>query len=79
MSNRYSVRPRKPDLVKIRQELLAALLEGNEVAASRLVNETITKRWEPSFVYVHVVGHCLAEIGTRWHAGELAIPVEHRA
>ena len=79
MSNRYSVRPRKPDLVKIRQELLTALLEGNEVAASRLVNETITKRWEPSFVYVHVVGHCLAEIGTRWHAGELAIPVEHRA
>lgn len=26
-----------------------------------------------------MVGHCLAEVGTLWHAGELSIAVEHRA
>ena len=30
-------------------------------------------------MYVHVIGHCLAEVGVRWHSGELSIATEHRA
>ncbi|MBG82490.1 MAG: helix-turn-helix domain-containing protein [SAR202 cluster bacterium] len=79
MSQKFSVRPRKTDLEKHRQNLLMALIEGDSVGATRLVDDVVSKRWEPSYVYVHLVGHCLAEIGMRWHSGDLKIAVEHRA
>jgi len=79
MSNTYSVKPRKNELAKTRADLLHALIEGDQLAASRTVDTAISERWEPSHVYVRVIGHCLAEIGARWHAGELSIATEHRA
>jgi len=79
MSQRYSVKPRKNELAKHREGLLHALIEGNQLAAGHLVDEAISERWEPSYVYVHVVGHCLAEVGARWHSGDLSIATEHRA
>ncbi len=30
-------------------------------------------------MYVNVIGHCLAEIGVKWHSGKLSISTEHRA
>lgn len=39
----------------------------------------VSQRWEPTFVYENAIGHCLAEIGARWHNGDLSIAVEHRA
>lgn len=79
MSQNYSVTPRKNELSKSRDELLVALISGDQLSAVRIVGDAITRRWEPSFVYVNVIGHCLAEIGARWHAGELSIATEHRA
>jgi len=79
MSNTYSVKPRKNELAKTRADLLHALIEGDQLAASRTVDTAISERWEPSHVYVRVIGHCLAEIGARWHAGEMPIATEHRA
>ncbi|MDE0592966.1 MAG: cobalamin-dependent protein [Dehalococcoidia bacterium] len=79
MSQNYSVKPRKSDLTKSHEELLTALIAGNQLLATRLVDDAIALRWEPSFVYVHLIGYCLAEIGSRWHAGELDIATEHRA
>ena len=79
MSQEYSVKPKKNELSKTRGGLLHALIEGDQLTASRLVDTAISERWEPSHVYVHLIGHCLAEIGARWHAGDLAIATEHRA
>jgi methanogenic corrinoid protein MtbC1/DNA-binding XRE family transcriptional regulator len=79
MSQQYSVKPKKNELAKIRGDLLHALIEGDQLTASRLVDAAIGERWEPSSVYVHVIGHCLAEIGVMWHAGNLSIATEHRA
>ena len=79
MSQSYSVTPRKTDLTKSQKELLAAMVAGDQLLATRLVDDAISLRWEPSFVYVHLIGHCLTEIGSRWHAGELNIATEHRA
>jgi methanogenic corrinoid protein MtbC1/DNA-binding XRE family transcriptional regulator len=44
-----------------------------------LVDSAIVDRWEPSSVYVNVIGHCMAEIGARWRSGRLLISTEHRA
>jgi len=79
MSKKYSVKPRKVDLQKTRQDLLNALVEGNQLISIRLLDNAIALRWEPSIVYVNVIAHCLAEIGSRWHSGELTIATEHRA
>jgi len=79
MNHSFAVKPKESDLAKTRAELLDALVNGDQVQAMRLVDSAITSRWEPSFVYVYVVGHCLAEVGSLWHAGELSIAVEHRA
>lgn len=79
MSHSYSVTPRKNELSKSRVELLDALIAGDQLSAVRVVGDAVNLRWEPSFVYVKVIGHCLAEIGARWHAGELSIATEHRA
>lgn len=79
ISQSYSVKPRKPELAKSREELLAALIDGDHLGAVRLVEDAITSRWEPSFVYVNLIGHCLAEIGALWHSDELSIATEHRA
>ena len=79
MSKKYSVKPRKVDLQKTRQDLLNALVEGNQLTSIRLLDNAIALRWEPSIVYVNVIAHCLAEIGSRWHSGELTIATEHRA
>ena len=79
MSQGYSVTPRKTELAKHREGLLQTLIEGDQFAATRLVCQAISERWEPSHVYVHVIGHCLVEVGVRWHSGELSIATEHRA
>ena len=60
MSQGYSVTPRKTELAKHREGLLQTLIEGDQFAATRLVCQAISERWEPSHVYVHVIGHCLA-------------------
>lgn len=79
MSRKYSVKPRKTDLARSQENLLSALIEGDQLGAIRLVDSVISKRWEPSFLYVNVIGHCLVEIGVRWHSGKLSIATEHRA
>ena len=79
MSHKYSVKPRKTDLAISQGKLLSALIEGDQLGAIRLVDSVISKRWEPSFLYVNVIGHCLVEIGVRWHSGKLSIATEHRA
>ena len=79
MNHQNSFVPRKNELTKIRTNLLEALIEGDQLVATRLIDTAISERWEPSSVYVRVIGHCLAEIGARWHAGDLSIATEHRA
>ena len=79
MSQNYSVKPRENEIVKTRQELLDALISGDQLAATQVVDNLVSRRWEPAFVYVDVIGHCLAEIGARWHNGDLSIAIEHRA
>jgi methanogenic corrinoid protein MtbC1/DNA-binding XRE family transcriptional regulator len=79
VSQKYSVKPRKTDIANTREKLLSALIQGDQLGATRLVDSAISERWEPSFVYVNMIGHCLAEIGVRWHSGELSIATEHRA
>jgi methanogenic corrinoid protein MtbC1/DNA-binding XRE family transcriptional regulator len=79
MSQNYSVKPRENEIAKTSQELLDALISGDQLAATQVVDNLVSRRWEPAFVYVDVIGHCLAEIGARWHNGDLSIAIEHRA
>jgi methanogenic corrinoid protein MtbC1/DNA-binding XRE family transcriptional regulator len=79
MSQRFSVRPKKAELAKSRNALLPALIDGDQLSAIRIVEDAIALRWEPSIVYVNMIGHCLAEIGAMWHSGKLSIATEHRA
>lgn len=79
MSQNYSVKPRENEIAKKRQELLDALISGDQLAATQVVDNLVSQRWEPTFVYENAIGHCLAEIGARWHNGDLSIAVEHRA
>jgi len=79
MSHKYSVKPKRNELAKTRSDLLHALIEGDQLIATRLIDKAISERWEPSSVYVRVIGNCLAEIGARWHSGQLSIATEHRA
>jgi len=79
MSHKYSVKPKKVELSKAREKMLTALIEGNQLEATQLVDSAIVDRWEPSSVYVNVIGHCMAEIGARWRSGKLLISTEHRA
>ena len=79
MSHKYSVKPKKVELSKAREKMLTALIEGNQLEATQLVDSAIVDRWEPSSVYVDVIGHCMAEIGARWRSGRLLISTEHRA
>ena len=79
MSHKYSVKPKKVELAKAREKMLTALIEGNQLEATQLVDSAIVDRWEPSSVYVNVIGHCMAEIGARWRSGKLLISTEHRA
>ena len=79
MSHKYSVKPKKVELAKAREKMLTALIEGNQLEATQLVDSAIVDRWEPSSVYVNVIGHCMAEIGARWRSGRLLISTEHRA
>ena len=79
MSHKYSVKPKKVELAKAREKMLSALIEGNHLEATQLVDSAIVDRWEPSSVYVNVIGDCMAEIGARWRSGRLLISTEHRA
>ena len=79
MSHKYSVKPKKVELAKAREKMLTALIEGNQLEATQLVDSAIVERWEPSSVYVDVIGHCMTEIGARWRSGRLLISTEHRA
>ena len=79
MSHKYSVKPKKVELSKAREKMLTALIEGNQLEATQLVDSAIVDRWEPSSVYVNMIGHCMAEIGARWRSGRLLISTEHRA
>jgi hypothetical protein len=50
MSQKYSGKPRKTDLAISQGKLLPALIEGDQLGATLLVDSAISKRWEPSFV-----------------------------
>jgi len=79
MSQKYSVKPKKNELAKVRHELLEALISGDQTTSIEIVDRLVEKRWQPAFVYVNAIGHCLAEVGVRWHRGDLSIATEHRA
>lgn len=79
MSPKYLAKPKTSELDKHRHALLEALLAGDQTRATELIDEAISNKWEPSSIYVNIVGHSMAEIGAMWHRGELTIAEEHRA
>lgn len=44
MSQNYSVKPRKIELAKVRQELLDVLISGDQIASTELVDKLIEQR-----------------------------------
>ena len=55
------------------------MISGDQVAATRVVEDLLFQRWKLAFVYADAIGHCIAEIGTRWHNGNFSIATQHRA
>ena len=79
MSNKYRTKPRTPELRKHQKALLEALIAGDETRASDLIENSISKRWAPTTIYLSLVAYSMTEIGALWHRGELNISTEHRA
>jgi MerR family transcriptional regulator, light-induced transcriptional regulator len=62
-----------------RERLLTALLEGEELVARAVADRLIEGHVATIDLCEKLVGPCLAEIGDRWHRGEVSIAEEHRA
>lgn len=68
--------PRNPEVLK--QELLAALLDFNEQAATALTEEAFAL-YRIEEVFSHIFVPALIEIGDRWHRREATVAQEHFA
>jgi len=79
MDHKYRTKPRAPELRKNQTALLDALIAGNQTRASEIIEDSISKRWSPTTIYVSLVAHSMAEIGALWHRGKVNISTEHRA
>ena len=79
MSKRIFSKPKKIDLTKNQKSLLSALISGEETVAIGIIDVAINNVWEPSSIYVDMIGNSLVEIGSMWHRGQLIVAVEHRA
>ncbi len=60
-------------------KLLAALVAGDEAATKAVVDRLIDGAIGVVDLCEQLLAPCLAEIGARWHRGEVSIAVEHRA
>ena len=79
MDHKYRTKPRAPELRKNQTALLDALITGNQTRASEIIEDSISKRWAPTTIYVSLVAHSMTEIGALWHRGKVNISTEHRA
>ena len=79
MDHKYRTKPRAPELRKNQTALLDALIAGNQTRASEIIEDSISKRWAPTTIYVSLVAHSMTEIGALWHRGKVNISTEHRA
>ena len=79
MNHKFRTKPRAPELRKHQTALLDALIAGDQTRASEVIEDSISKRWAPTTIYIDLVSHSMAEIGALWHCGELNISTEHRA
>ncbi len=79
MNQKYRTKPRAPELRKHQTALLDALIAGDQTRASEVIEDSISKKWAPTTIYVNLVAHSMAEIGALWHRGKLNISTEHRA
>ena len=79
MDHKYRTKPRAPELRKTQTALLDALITGNQTRASEIIEDSISKRWAPTTIYVSLVAHSMTEIGALWHRGKVNISTEHRA
>lgn len=79
MSKRIFSRPKKIDLKKSQRSLLSALISGEEPVAVGIIDNAINNAWQPSSIYIDMIGNSMVEIGSMWHKGQLIIAVEHRA
>jgi MerR family transcriptional regulator, light-induced transcriptional regulator len=62
-----------------RERLLAALLIGDELEARAVADRLIEGHVATIDICEQLVAPCLAEIGDRWHRGEVSVAEEHRA
>ncbi len=56
-----------------------ALIAGDEVAAWRLIEASISSNDDPVSIHLDVLAPALKSIGQRWADGELSIASEHKA
>lgn len=63
----------------LRDRYTAALLEGDEEEAHRVVRDAIDRSIEPASIYFGIFGPALVEVGHSWRRGEMNIAGEHLA
>lgn len=59
--------------------LLNSLVQGDELAARAIVQRLADGSVSVLEQCEHLLAPCMAEIGSRWHSGELSVAIEHRA
>ena len=70
-----------PDLPvsRLRERLVATLVEADREGAAALVGEAIAARLGAPALLVDLLGASLREVGSRWERGELSVAAEHWA
>jgi MerR family transcriptional regulator, light-induced transcriptional regulator len=68
-----------PDRDHLVELLERALIDGDEPAAWRLLEDAIGSGLRPPDAYVELIRPAMCRIGERWAAGELTIAHEHKA
>lgn len=71
--------PQGTDWQRHVERLYELLIDGQSVEAGALVRKVVADGAPVGDVYLHLLAPALHRVGEQWAAGQLSVPVEHRA
>jgi methanogenic corrinoid protein MtbC1/DNA-binding XRE family transcriptional regulator len=77
-AGRAKTRADPKDLSRLRDEYTAALLAGNERAASAAIDRALALNWDLKTIYVDLMRNPIVLVGEMWDRGEISAAYEHK-
>jgi methanogenic corrinoid protein MtbC1/DNA-binding XRE family transcriptional regulator len=77
-AGRAKTRADPKDLSRLRDEYTAALLAGNERAASAAIDRALALNWDLKTIYVDLMRNPIVLVGEMWDRGEISVAYEHK-